>query len=145
MIYPNYDPGYKSIILLIKNFQKKYPNKIQIFKHLDRKSFLSLIFYSSSFIGNSSSGILESPSLNIGTVNIGDRQEGREQNKNIFNTNYTKKSIQQGIINSIKYSELNKHKNIKNIHGDGKASQKIVNVIKKIKNFDKLLIKKTTY
>ena len=145
VIYPNYDPGYKSIILLIKNFQKKYPNKIQIFKHLDRKSFLSLIFYSSSFIGNSSSGILESPSLNIGTVNIGDRQEGREQNKNIFNTNYTKKSIQQGIINSIKYNELNKHKNIKNIHGDGKASQKIANVIKKIKNFDKLLIKKTTY
>ena len=34
---------------------------------------------------------------------------------------------------------------MKNIHGDGKASQKIVNVIKKIKNFDKLLIKKTTY
>jgi GDP/UDP-N,N'-diacetylbacillosamine 2-epimerase (hydrolysing) len=124
IIYPNYDPGYKPIIFLIKSFQKKYPNKIRVFKHLDRKNFLSLIFYSSSFIGNSSSGILETPSLNIGTVNIGDRQDGREQNKNIFNANYSKKSIKDGIIKSIKYNQINKNKNIKNIHGDGKSSQK---------------------
>ena len=145
IIYPNYDPGYKPIIFLIKSFQKKYPNKITVFKHLDRKNFLSLIFYSSSFIGNSSSGILETPSLNIGTVNIGDRQDGREQNKNIFNANYSKKSIKDGIIKSIKYNQINKNKNIKNIHGDGKSSQKILNVMLKIKDYKKLLIKKTTY
>ena len=145
IIYPNYDPGYKPIIFLIKSFQKKYPNKIRVFKHLDRKNFLSLIFYSSSFIGNSSSGILETPSLNIGTVNIGDRQDGREQNKNIFNANYSKKSIKDGIIKSIKYNQINKNKNIKNIHGDGKSSQKILNVMLKIKDYKKLLIKKTTY
>ena len=145
IIYPNYDPGYKSIIKLIKKFQEKYPNKIKIFKHLDRNSFLSLLYYSSSFIGNSSSGILESPTLNIGTVNIGDRQSGREQNKNIFNTTYKILSITKGIKASIKYNEINKHKFLKNIHGDGKSSDKITKIIRKIKNFNKLLNKKTTY
>jgi GDP/UDP-N,N'-diacetylbacillosamine 2-epimerase (hydrolysing) len=145
IIYPNYDPGYRSIISLINSFQKKYPNKVEIFKHLERKSFLSLIFYSTSFIGNSSSGILETPSLNIGTVNIGDRQNGRELSKNIFNTNYKTKSIIKAIKKSIKYNQFHKHKNLKNIHGDGKASEKIIRVIKRIKNFEKLLNKKTTY
>lgn len=145
IIYPNYDPGYKSIISLIKKYQKKFPNKIKIFKHLNRKDFLSLIYYSTSFVGNSSAGILETPSINIGTVNIGDRQEGREQNKNIFNASYDVTSIKRGIKKSIKYNNIYKHKYLKNIHGDGNASDKIIRVIKKIYNFKKLLNKKTTY
>ena len=145
IIYPNYDPGYKSIISLIKEYQKKFPNKIKTFKHLSRKNFLSLIYYSTSFVGNSSAGILETPSINIGTVNIGDRQEGREQNKNIFNASYDVNSMKHGIKKSIKYNNIYKHKYLKNLHGDGNAADKIIRVIKKIHDFKKLLNKKTTY
>ena len=36
-------------------------------------------------IGNSSSGIIEAPSFNIATINIGDRQKGRIQSNSIIN------------------------------------------------------------
>ena len=83
IIYPNYDPGYKPIISFLKK-QKNKRNFI-IFKNLERQKFLSLVLHSSCFVGNSSSGLLESPSLKVPVVNIGDRQIYREQNKNIYN------------------------------------------------------------
>ena len=114
---------------------------------LDFQSILviSLIYYSSCFIGNSSCGILETPSLNIGTVNIGDRQDGREQNENIFNSTHKSEDIVRTIKKSILYNKKNKHKIIKNIHGDGNSASRILKVLNKINNFKNLLNKKTTY
>ena len=94
-------------------------------------------------IGNSSSGILESPSLKIPSVNIGDRQEFREQNKNIFNSNYEVKNIIKNIKIALK--NQNKYLKIKNIHGDGKSSERIYKVINKIKINKKLVNKNTIY
>ena len=44
-------------------------------------------------IGNSSSGVLETPSFGIRTINIGNRQSGRIISKNIINCDYSYKSI----------------------------------------------------
>ena len=143
LIYPNYDPGYKFIINIIKKYKKKYKNRIIIFKHLDRQDFLKLIYYSKTFIGNSSAGILETPSLNVPTVNIGDRQDKREQNKNIFNCNYNVDDIKKTIKRSLIYS--NSKSKIKNIHGDGKSAARIFSVINSINDVKKFLNKITTY
>ena len=48
-------------------------------------------------IGNSSSGLLEAPSLKIGTINIGDRQKGRIKAKSIIDCSPNKKSIKYAI------------------------------------------------
>ena len=66
---------------------------------------------------------MESPSLKIGVVNIGDRQNLKEQNKNIFNAKYDVLDILKKLIKAIKIK--NKINNIKNIHGDGKSSKNI--------------------
>ena len=42
-------------------------------------------------IGNSSSGIIEAPSLRIPTINIGNRQEGRVKSSSIININHSQK------------------------------------------------------
>ncbi|MEI3377516.1 MAG: UDP-N-acetylglucosamine 2-epimerase [Coriobacteriales bacterium] len=47
------------------------------FESLSSDDFLYLLKHSQCLIGNSSSGIIEAPSLGIFTVNIGDRQKGR--------------------------------------------------------------------
>ena len=44
-------------------------------------------------IGNSSSGVLETPSFGTNTINIGNRQNGRIISKNIINCNYSFNSI----------------------------------------------------
>ena len=143
IIYPNYDPGYKSIIQKIKKYKSNSNNNFFVLKHIKRDDFLRLVAYSSSLVGNSSAGLLETPSLKVPAVNIGDRQKLREQNKNIINSNYNSKNIYLAIKKSLKMKS--KFKNVKNIHGDGKSSKKIYNILKKIKNYNKFLDKNTTY
>jgi GDP/UDP-N,N'-diacetylbacillosamine 2-epimerase (hydrolysing) len=141
IIYPNYDPGYKPIINFLKK-QKDKKNFI-IFKNLEREKFLSLVLHSSCFIGNSSAGLLESPSLKVPVVNIGDRQIHREQNKNIYNAKYNVKDICDKIKKA--YEVKGKLNKIKNLHGDGKSSNRIYKILKKIKPNDFFLNKDTTY
>lgn len=141
IIYPNYDPGYNYIIEKIKKCNYIF------FKNLKRQDFLSLVCNSQVLIGNSSAGILESTSLRIGAVNVGDRQKKREQNKNIFNADYKINDIHIKIKKAIKFTERARHQNleIKNVHGDGKSSRKIYKVLKSIKINQNLLLKDTTY
>jgi GDP/UDP-N,N'-diacetylbacillosamine 2-epimerase (hydrolysing) len=141
-IYPNYDPGYKNIIEKIRDYDGLFKKKLIMVKHLERKDFLKLVALSQCLIGNSSSGILESASLKIGAVNIGNRQSGREQNINIFNAKYDSKDIFKKILLAINFKR--KKIKLKNIHGDGKSSIKIAEFIEKI-NRKKFLTKKTLY
>jgi len=140
IIYPNYDPGYKLIINKINKLKRK---NFFVFKDIERQDFLTLVSNSEALIGNSSSGILESPSLKIGVVNIGDRQDFREKNKNILDAKYNQKDIFLKIKKAIKIK--NKIKNLKNLHGDGKSSKRIYKILKKIKLTQNLLTKNTTY
>ena len=141
VIYPNYDPGYKPIIKFIKNQKDK--KKFIIIKNLERKKFLALVLHSNCFIGNSSAGLLESPSLKVPVVNIGDRQIYREQNNNIFNAKYITHDIYRKIKKAQKLK--NKLSKIKNIHGDGKSSKRIYKILNKIKINKYFLNKDTTY
>ena len=140
IIYPNYDPGYKDIIKIIKKLDSK---KYIVFKNLDRYDFLALATHSKVLVGNSSSGILESPSLKIPVVNIGDRQQLREQNKNILNAKYNEKDIFLKIHKALRIKK--QLRNIKNLHGNGRSSEKIYRILKKIKIDSFLLNKNTTY
>lgn len=140
IIYPNYDPGYHLIIKRLKKLKNK---KFLIFKNLDRENFLTLTAHSQCLIGNSSAGLLESPSLKIGVVNIGDRQDFREKNLNVFNAKHNYRDISVKIHKAIKIK--NKLKNLKNIHGDGRSSKRIYKVLKQINITKDLLIKNTTY
>jgi len=140
IIYPNYDPGYDLIINKLKKIKNK---NFQIFKNIDRDSFLTLAAHSQCLIGNSSAGLLESPNLKIGVVNIGDRQKFREKNINVLDAKYNHRDISLKIKKAI--SMKNKFKKLKNIHGDGKSSKRIFNILQKLKITKKLLNKDTTY
>lgn len=143
--YPNADFGSKAIIDNINHFVKNNKNSY-IFYSLGQRKYLSLLKYASVMIGNSSSGIIESPIFKIPVINIGDRQKGRLRNKNIIDTGCTVEDIHSGInkalfdINFIKDLE-----NIENIYGDGTTSKKVINILKEIKLDKSLLIKKLAY
>ena len=61
-------------------------------------------------IGNSSSGIIEAPSLGIYTINIGDRQKGRISGNSVINVRWNKAKI----VDAIKYTCKNNLINPKN-------------------------------
>jgi UDP-N-acetylglucosamine 2-epimerase (non-hydrolysing)/GDP/UDP-N,N'-diacetylbacillosamine 2-epimerase (hydrolysing) len=144
-IYPNSDAGGRAMIEVIK----KYASKNQIFKtykSLPHTDYLGLMKYASALIGNSSSGIIESPSFRLPVVNVGTRQEGRERAKNVIDVGYKKEEIKRAIEKAIydqKFRDV--VRKTRNPYGDGKASERIVEVLSSIEINKKLIQKKLTY
>lgn len=119
---------------------------IKIFKSLPRKQYLSLMKVASVLVGNSSSGIIDAPSLGLPVVNIGIRQEGRERGKNVIDVKHDK----QEIIRAIKQCLEDKHfldevKKRENPYGDGKAGQRIADILAGLEITPQLIQKKITY
>ena len=94
-------------------------------------------------IGNSSCGILEAASFKLPVINIGNRQKGRLQSKNILNVDYSKLEILKAINIILKSKKFKKKlSKCKNPYGDGKSSIRIVKILKNIK-YNKFLLDKT--
>lgn len=75
--YPNNDPGAEQIISLICHYAKARPGRVTLIPSLGMKRYLSLLPLIGAVVGNSSSGIIEVPSMGTPTVDIGIRQKGR--------------------------------------------------------------------
>lgn len=136
---PNADKGRTSISELIKDFCNVSSNYIY-FSSLGSLRYLSCLKYIDAVIGNSSSGIIEAPSFNIPTVNIGNRQKGRIFAKSIINSSLDINEIKLSI--ELAFSEKYKISisNTKNPYGEGGASKKIISTIESL-NFADLGIK----
>lgn len=143
IIYPNTDAGNIGIREIIK---KEKTDKMKIYRNMKRIEYLSLMKHSNVLIGNSSSGILEAPTYKLPVVNIGDRQKGRIQANNIINVKkFESEKIYKAIILANKKEFKDKIKNCKNPYGDGKASERILKILKEVKIDEKLLCKEFTY
>ena len=84
-------------------------------------------------VGNSSSGLLEVPSLKIPTLNIGNRQQGRLQAKSVFNCTNDISEINSALGSMIDNKFYNKINFDNNPYGNGGASVNILKEIKKLK------------
>ena len=144
VIYPNIDVGNKTIINQFNKMKKN--SNFLFFENFKRDEFIYLLSKSYILIGNSSCGILEASSFKLPVINIGTRQRGRLQPQNVLNA----KNSSSEIIKAIKYvlknkSYIKKVKKCKNPYGDGKSSDRIVNILKNIKIDHNLLDKINTY
>ena len=78
------------------------------YENLNVDSFLYLVKNSIALIGNSSSGIIETPSLGKYTINIGDRQKGRVHGSSVIDVTCNANEISQAmkhVINRIRKNE----------------------------------------
>ncbi len=96
---PNFDNESNILKKEILNFVKKKDN-IHFYKSLGSKMYISLMKISYLVIGNSSSGVLETPSFGVRTINIGNRQEGRIMSSNVIKCNYDVNSINKAFLKS---------------------------------------------
>ena len=89
----------------IKDFVKKNSNTYFV-SSFGKEDYFSMLRYSSGVIGNSSSGVIEVPYFNIGTINIGQRQFGRISSKSVINTNGSLRDLKKSILklNSSKFN-----------------------------------------
>ena len=129
--YPNNDPGYKKIISLIEKFKINYKNS-KIIKHLGHEMFINVLRNVDCIIGNSSSGIIEAPSVNIPTINLGYRQSGRMRSKSVISINSNKNEIIKSL-NTVFNKKKRNTKKFKNPYQKNNSSDKIIS---NLLNFD---------
>ncbi len=131
----NGDKGGYLINQKIEKYVCDKPNMIVV-DSLGMENYISLLHYASFVIGNSSSGIIEAPSIGIPTVNIGNRQKGRLRAESIIDCPTKEAAIIKSIqtVLSVKMQKIAGRK--KNPYAGGNSSEKIVQIIKKFL-FDK--------
>lgn len=142
LIYPNNDAGSIGIQNVIDELNN---TKIHIRRNVDREAYANLMKHAMFIIGNSSSGILEAPTFGLPAVNIGRRQIGRFQAKNVVNADFDKNEIKNAIRQVMHDQFKNSIKDIQNPYGDGRSSSRIVELLKNIDIDSSLLNKNLTY
>ena len=108
-------------------------SNVHVFTSLGVRRYLSLMKYAKFMLGNSSSGIIETPAFKVATVNIGDRQRGRLQSESIVNCGSSKDDIVQAIQMAMSDNHQKKCQRVVSPYGDGHAAeniaQKVVDII----------------
>ena len=136
----NADVGGRYINQLIKQWVIRYPDRLYSFTSLGQLRYLSAIQHSLGVIGNSSSGIVEAPSLKVGTLNIGVRQEGRIQAKSILNCTADEASIRQGLQTLVSEAFQANLDALHNPYGDGHSVSRMMDALSNI-DFNRLVKK----
>lgn len=132
----NADAEGRALNNRIKAFVASRPNAIAV-ASLGQLRYISLMNQVDVVVGNSSSGVLEAPSLNVPSVDIGDRQKGRERASSVFNT----PAERNAIVAAISKAAIHGRQPTVSPYGDGESSQRFADVIAAVPDFRELLKK----
>ena len=89
----NADMDGKTINRMIDRFVEQHPDDACSFISMGQLRYLSAMRQATVVVGNSSSGIIEAPSLKVPTINIGDRQKGRIKANSVIDCQPREKAI----------------------------------------------------
>jgi UDP-hydrolysing UDP-N-acetyl-D-glucosamine 2-epimerase len=139
--YPNADAGSRELIERTQSFLSSRKNG-RIFTNLDATTYWSLLRHAQLLIGNSSSGIMETASFLLPTVNIGIRQQGRERAANVIDSAPEASAILSAARIARSEDFRRSIKDVTNPYGEGFASEKIVEILTTVPLGEELLMKR---
>ena len=125
---PNADTGGRELSAMVREFAQTHPNA-HVYTSLGQLRYFSCLARIDGVVGNSSSGLAEAPSFNIGTVNIGDRQKGRLKAKSVIDCAADRESIKTALETLYSTEFQSGLASVSNPYGNGGASEAIVNVL----------------
>jgi UDP-N-acetylglucosamine 2-epimerase (non-hydrolysing)/GDP/UDP-N,N'-diacetylbacillosamine 2-epimerase (hydrolysing) len=128
MTYANADfPGREINEILEEKAQKD--ERFKVVPSLGQLRYLSFMKQVSFVIGNSSSGIVEAPNLKIPVVNVGNREKGRYQCQNIYQSSNSKQDLLETVEKAMRFDGK---VDDSMFWGDGHTSERIVEKLEKI-------------
>ncbi|HSG64231.1 MAG TPA: UDP-N-acetylglucosamine 2-epimerase, partial [Gammaproteobacteria bacterium] len=139
--FPNSDAGSRELIRRARAFCDTR-ERAALFVNLNPVVYWSLLRNVSLMLGNSSSGIMETPSLALPTINIGMRQQGRERARNIIDVAADGAAILDAVRRGLDPSYRASLEGMQNPYGDGRAAERIVRVLAQVPLGERLLLKK---
>ncbi|MFI4918662.1 MAG: UDP-N-acetylglucosamine 2-epimerase [Legionellales bacterium] len=89
----NADVGGRIINAMIEHYVAQHADKALVFVSLGQRRYWSLLRMVDAVVGNSSSGIVEAPSFQIGSINVGTRQQGRLRAASVIDADFTLESL----------------------------------------------------
>lgn len=139
--YPNADAGSRNLIERMQAVCARRENA-HLFINLPALKYWSLLKSADLMVGNSSSGIMETPSLLLPTVNIGLRQQGRERARNVLDAAPEAREILDQIERALSPGFADSLKGMTNPYGDGRAAERICEIVTSVALDERLLRKR---
>jgi UDP-N-acetylglucosamine 2-epimerase (non-hydrolysing)/GDP/UDP-N,N'-diacetylbacillosamine 2-epimerase (hydrolysing) len=149
--YPNNDAGGRRIIGVIEELRTESHPNVQIHKSLGRYNYHGFLnicgrVATGVCVGNSSSGIKETPGFGCPVVNVGSRQDGRLRADNVLDASYNRDEIIAAIQKALTDESFrNRSRECDNPYGRGDAGARIAEILVATEIGPRLLQKKMTY
>jgi GDP/UDP-N,N'-diacetylbacillosamine 2-epimerase (hydrolysing) len=135
---PNSDAGHQAIRdAIARNASPEF----RVVTHFPREDYLSWLEAADVLVGNSSSGIIEAASFGLPVVNVGGRQQGRERNANTVDVPVERTAIMTALVAALRHGRHPRQ----NIYGDGRAGEKIAELLSTLPFPKDLLNKSNAY
>jgi len=151
LTYPNNDAGGQAIIEKLIEFRSNIHQNTDVRQSLGRYFYhgvLALARFAEVRVvclGNSSSGLKETPAFGCPTVNIGSRQEGRLRGENVIDVDYSATEIYTATIKGLFDDDFRKLcREAVNPYWLGEAGPKIADVLAVTPLGQKLIRKQMT-
>jgi len=139
--FPNADAGSRELIRRARAFCDRKA-QARLFVNLDPVTYWSLLGAVGALVGNSSSGIMETPSLGLPTVNVGARQRGREQAANVLQAAPERGAIRDALDRALTPAFRAALTGLVNPYGDGRAAERIHEILAGVELGERLLWKR---
>jgi UDP-N-acetylglucosamine 2-epimerase (non-hydrolysing)/GDP/UDP-N,N'-diacetylbacillosamine 2-epimerase (hydrolysing) len=144
--YPNDDAGGRRIVGELEALAQARPVGIQLHRSLGRFWYLGTLNVAAACLGNSSSGIKETPAFHCPCINIGPRQRGRLRADNVIDVDYDRDQILAAIDRSLHDASFQQQVQASaNPYGAGNAGTRICEVLATMAIDARLIQKRMTY
>ncbi len=139
--FPNADAGSRALVTRARAFCEGREDR-RVFVNLNPVEYWALLREVGLLLGNSSSGIMETPTLRVPTVNVGLRQHGRERARNVIDVDPDADAIVGAVARGLSGSFRVSLEGIENPYGDGAAAPRIADVLCEVPLGETLLRKR---
>ncbi len=127
--HPNNDSDAEELISMIDDYASKNKDRVCVVPSLGRIRYLSALQFISAVVGNSSSGLVEVPSMKIPTLNIGIRQRGRTAGPSVMTCDSSTEAIRKGLTEILSDNFRSISTNSENPYAQPDTLNKIVSAI----------------
>jgi UDP-N-acetylglucosamine 2-epimerase (non-hydrolysing)/GDP/UDP-N,N'-diacetylbacillosamine 2-epimerase (hydrolysing) len=143
VVYPCSDAGFEGVIKAINELATGPQFRVR--KNLDAPVFWGLLATAGVLVGNSSAGLIETPSFKLPAVNIGRRQEARLCAENVIHVPHSRNEIRRAIDQTMGPVFRDVASRCRQIFGDGHAGRRVVEHLRSLPPRERLLVKRMTY
>jgi UDP-hydrolysing UDP-N-acetyl-D-glucosamine 2-epimerase len=127
IVYPNSDRGHQGVIRAIERHIRANGNGVQTLRSLPHDEYLRALLHADVLVGNSSSGIIEAPFAGTPSVDVGDRQAGRQPGgPSVIHANESVPSIRNAIQHALRKRP---RRGGRNVYGDGHTGERIARLL----------------